>query len=225
MSLKQDIKTFRDEALSDMQPHVLKTLRKGVDDLVADKIEKNALGVGDTLPLFVLPDANGKSVSSKSILEKGALIVSFYRGGWCPYCNLELRALQKLLPEFEANNATLVAISPEKPDNSLSTQEKNDLRFSVVSDSNNNVARSLGLVFEVPQEVIDISKSEFALDYRDHNGTDKHELPIPATYVIGTDGIIRFAFVNPDYTKRAEPSEILRTVASLNKEKYAIEGG
>ena len=103
--------------------------------------------VGDKMPPFTLPDANGKEISSDKLLQ-GSVILSFYRGGWCPYCNLELRALQNLLPEFEKSNATLVAISPENPDRSLSTQEKNELKFPVLSDSNNKVARSMGLAKE-----------------------------------------------------------------------------
>ena len=132
-------------------------------------------------------------ISSDKLLQ-GSVILSFYRGGWCQYCNLELRALQNLLPEFEKSNATLVAISPENPDRSLSTQEKNELKFPVLSDSNNKVARSMGLAKE----------------------NDK--VPIPASYVVDTNGIIRFAFVNPDYTQRAEPSNILKSVTSLNAE-------
>jgi len=219
MSLKQNIKNFQEKALPKMNPRVLETLTKGIEDLVADNIEKNALKVGNKMPSFTLPDAKGEVISSDKLLEQGPLVLSFYRGGWCPYCNLELRALQNLLPEFEKNNATLVAISAEKPDNSLSTQEKNELKFPVLSDGNNEVARSMGLVFEVPKEVVDISKSEWGLDYSEYNGTEKHELPIPATYVVNTGGIVKFAVANPDYTKRAEPSDILKTVASLNTEE------
>ena len=215
MSLKQNIENFQEEALPQMKSHVLETLFKGVEDLKAGKIEKNALKVGDKMPSFTLPDAKGKEISSDKLLEHGSLVLSFYRGGWCPYCNLELRVLQTLLPEFEKNNATLVTISPEKPDDSLSTQQKNELKFPVLSDSNNEVARSMGLVFEVPKEVVDISKSEWGLDLSEYNGTVNHELPIPASYVVDTNGIIQFAFVNPDYTKRAEPIEILNAIKNI----------
>ncbi len=215
MLLAQEIETFKEEDIPSMKPEVLKILFKGVDDLIAGEIQKEALKVGDKMPSFSLPDPGGKMVSSDELLERGSLILSFYRGGWCPYCNLELRALQHLLPDFSAEKATLVAISPEKPDNSLSTQEKNDLGFSVLSDSNNKVARSMGLVFEVPQEVVVISKSEFDLDYMSYNGTSKHELPIPATYVVGSNSIIKYAFVDPDYSRRAEPSEILKVIKEI----------
>ncbi|MTI29975.1 peroxiredoxin-like family protein [Xanthovirga aplysinae] len=216
--LAENIKSFQAEAFPQMKPHVLETLFKGVEDLELDKIEKNALKVGDKMPPFTLTDAKGEKISSDKLLEQGSLVISFYRGGWCPYCNLELRALQTLVPEYKKNNATLIAISPEKPDDSLSTQEKNELKFPVLSDNNNDVARSMGLLFEVPKEVVDISKSEWGLDFSEYNGTEKHELPIPATYVVNTEGIVKLAFVNPDYTKRAEPWEILTTLASLNTE-------
>lgn len=198
-----------------MKPQVLETLVKGVDDLKAKKIENNALEIGDKMPSFILPNVSGNEISSDKLLEKGPIVISFYRGGWCPYCNLELRALQDLLTDFDKYNATLVAISPEKPDNSLSTQEKNNLTFPVLSDSNNEVARGMGLVFDVPKEVVNISKSEFNLDLTKFNEKDNPELPIPASYVVDTNGIIQFAFVNPDYTKRAEPSDILNTIKNL----------
>jgi len=217
MLLKESIKEFQDQALPQMKPEVVSTLLKGVADLVADHVDKDALSVGEKLPAFSLPDASGKTISSAKLLEKGPLVISFYRGNWCPYCNLELRALQNHLPAFEENEATLVAISPQTPDNSLSTQEKNDLKFPVLSDSNNKVAKSMGLVFEVPKDVVDVSREEFDLVYSKFNETEKHELPIPATYVVGRDGIVKYAFVNPDYTQRAEPSEVLDVLTSLKK--------
>lgn len=212
MNLEKIIERFRKETLPQMDTNVIDTLTKGIEDLKIRKIENDALKVGDKMPSFILPDANGKEISSDELLDNGTLIISFYRGGWCPYCNLELRALQDLLPEFEKYNANLVAISPEKPDNSLSTQEKNELKFPVLSDINNLVAKSMGLVFEVPKEVVDLSKKEFSLDLTEINETAGHELPIPASYVVDTNGIIQFAFVNPDYTKRAEPIDILNTI-------------
>ena len=156
MNLEKIIERFRKETLPQMDTNVIDTLAKGIEDLKIRKIENDALKVGDKMPSFILPDANGKEISSDELLDNGTLIISFYRGGWCPYCNLELRALQNLLPEFEKYNANLVAISPEKPDNSLSTQEKNELKFPVLSDINNLVAKSMGLVFEVPKEVVDL---------------------------------------------------------------------
>jgi peroxiredoxin len=133
-------------------------------------------------------------VPLSDLLQHGPVVVAFYRGGWCPYCNLELRALQKSLPEIEKLGAQLVAISPQTPDSSLSTQQKDKLRFQVLSDKHSAVARQFGLVFTLPEEIRTIYKG-FGHDLAVRNGDDSFELPFPATYVIGQDRIIRFAFV------------------------------
>ena len=139
---------------------------------------------GDTIPAFTLSDATGKQVSSDQILESGPVVISFYRGGWCPYCNLELWALQKALPEIKANNASLLAISPESPDHSLTTQEQYALKFPVLSDHKNQVAKKFGLVFELGSELVSLYKDKFEFDLVTINGTKNVELPIPATYVV-----------------------------------------
>ena len=165
-------------------------------------------------PNFSLPDATGKTVELGQLLKDGPVVLSFYRGGWCPYCNIELRALQAALPEFRAHQATLVAVSPQTPDQSLSTAEKNELEFSVLSDQGNNVAREYGLVFELPEELRPIY-ANFGIDVPAHNGDDTFELPVPATFVIDQDGKVRYAFVNADYRQRVEPSEIVAALAQL----------
>jgi peroxiredoxin len=138
-------------------------------------------------------------------------VIAFYRGGWCPYCNLELRALQQALASIQGTGATLVAISPETPDNSLTTQEKNELEFQVLSDRDNQVAREFGLVFRLPASLLPIYE-DFGIDLIAHNGNNHFELPIPATYVVRQDGTVKYAFANVDYTKRAEPSEIVNAL-------------
>ena len=140
--------------------------------------------------------------------------MSFYRGGWCPFCNLELWALQKILPEIERLGASLVAVSPELPDASLNTLEKHRLQFQVLSDRGNQVARQFGLVFTLPQELRPVYE-QFGIDIPPHNGDQSFELPLPATYVIASDGTIRYAFVNSDYTQRAEPSDIIAACAKI----------
>ena len=138
-------------------------------------------------------------------------MVSFYRGGWCPYCNLELRALQAALPEFEAAGATLVAISPQTPDETLSTTEKNELGFSVLSDVGSHTSRRYGLVFTLQDDARDLYRS-FGNDLTRINGTDSWELPVPATYVIAPNGIVTLAVVDPDYRHRAEPADVVAAV-------------
>ncbi len=224
MSLSQQIDEFKESLKAEMPPEVLQVLNKGVEDLLRDNVGKDVLGVGDPLPSFQLEDARGVRISSDELLTRGPLVVSFYRGGWCPYCNLELRALQAILPDIEKHNATLVAISPQQPDDSLSTEEKNGLRFPVLSDHRLKVARSFNLTFSMPEAVVDLSLNRFDLDLRKVNGVDNFELPIPATYVADRDGIIRYAFVDADYTARADPEAILQILEGLGEMNMSVSG-
>ncbi|MHC5068206.1 MAG: peroxiredoxin-like family protein [Planctomycetota bacterium] len=215
MTLAQILDDFKATMPSKLPPAVLAVLEQGVADLVATDIGDQALAVGDTMPAFALPDASGTMRSSADLLAQGPLVVSFYRGGWCPYCNLELRALQALQDDFAQHHATLVAISPQNPDDSLSTQDKNALTFPVLSDHRLAFTRAMGLSFTLPPAVIDLMLTTFGQDLRASNGTDDFELPIPATYVVDRQGVVRWRYVNPDYTQRAEPADVLAAVHSL----------
>ncbi|SIO37421.1 Peroxiredoxin [Paraburkholderia phenazinium] len=175
-----------------------------------------ALKSGQSAPDFTLPDAFGNQVSLKTLLAKGPVVISFYRGEWCPFCNLELRGLQEALPKIEALGASLIAISPEKPDHSIVATEKSKLTFPVLSDFGNTVARQFGIVFRVGDELQAFSKNVFKNDIALRNGEDSYELPVPATYVIDAAGVIRFTHVDVDYmTGRAEPDEVVAALATL----------
>jgi peroxiredoxin len=151
------------------------------------------LKVGDRAPAIVLNNAKGQRIDAANLLKKGPVIVTFYRGGWCPYCNLELKAYQEVLPEITAAGATLVAISPEKPDDTLSTTEKNALAFEVLSDVGQKVERAFGLVYEFTEELKSAYRG-FGHDIPARNGTpEEWALPVSATYVIDRDGIV-FAY-------------------------------
>ena len=164
-----------------------------------------ALKIGQSVSDFTLPDAFGNQVSLKTLLAKGPAVVSFYRGEWCPFCNLELRALQEVLPEMEKLGASLIAISPERPDHGVIATDKNKLTFPVLSDFGNKVARQFGIVFQMGQEVQELAKSFFNNDIAVRNADGLYELPVPATYVIDKAGVIRFAHVDVDFmTGRAE---------------------
>ncbi len=176
----------------------------------------HALQVGDTVPEFTLPDAFGNQVSLKALLAKGPVVISFYRGEWCPFCNIALHALQEALPRMTALGATLVAISPEQPDHGIVLTEKDKLTFPVLSDFGNAVARKFGIVFEVGTELREFMHAAFKNDIRLRNGTDSYELPVPATYVVDRAGVIRFAHVEVDYmTGRADPAAILGALEAL----------
>lgn len=181
--------------------------------LQAQDVSK-ALKVGDKAINFTLKNAKGEDVTLYSLLEKGNVVITWYRGGWCPYCNVALSQLQEKLPEFKSLNTNLVALTPELPDHSLSTQEKNKLEFEVLTDLNNEVARLYGVVFKLDDKTA--QRYEQALHLSSRNGTNSSELPVPATYIIDKKGKIRYAFVNPNYKERANPEVIIQELRKIH---------
>ncbi len=166
------------------------------------------------MPAFSLKDANGKTVESRDLLKQDNLVVVFYRGSWCPFCNLYLRNLQKNLTQIKQAGGNLIAISVENPDNSLAVSKKNELDFTVLSDPNLNAARSFGIVYDFPKEMDEAYKSH-GLDIAKHNEMDKPQLPLSATYVVNKKGEIVYAFLEPDYKKRAAPDVIVETLSKI----------
>src|ERR1700731_2983670 len=175
-------------------------------------IGKNAKQVGDLAPAIVLPDVHGRAFDVAALLAKGPVVVTFYRGGWCPYCNLELKAYQDALPPIVAAGASLVAISPEKPADSVSTAEKNGLTFAVLSDVGQKVGKAFGLVYAFTDELRTVYDG-FKLNIPEKNGApDDWALPLSATYVIGPDRRILFADTSVDYRRRTDPLDVLQVV-------------
>jgi peroxiredoxin len=199
---------------------ILDTMRRATDELVASAQAQRARKAGDVAPEFTLNDYDGKPVSSSELLAKGPLVVSFYRGVWCPYCNLELQALQAALAEIAARGASLVAISPQTAANSRKSQRDNKLSFPILSDTKSEVANAFGIRFALQKYLIDVYRS-FKNDLPAFNDDPSWVLPMPARYVIGTDGIIAYAEVNPDYTQRPDPSELLPVLDRLRGSKAA----
>ena len=186
---------------------------KGIQDVKNTGILDKALNVGSKAKDFTLSNAKGDTVNLYQLLENGPVILTWYRGGWCPYCNLTLRYLQEEIPRFEKYGAQLVALSPEVPDQSLNTQEKNNLEFEVLSDVDNKVGINYGVVYDLPIEIAKRYESGFGLS--NYNGNNKAQLPLSATYVINSDGTIEYAYLNADYRERAEPSELLDILSKL----------
>lgn len=180
--------------------------KEGIESVEKSGILKNALQIGDTAPNFSLKNALGESVELKDYLKKGKVVLTWYRGGWCPYCNLTLNQLQQELPNFKAHGANLIALTPELPDKSLSTAEKNDLKFEVLSDIGNETARKFGIVFKLTDDVAKMYNASF--DMNGYNGDKSNELPLAATYIINEEGEIIYSFLDADYRNRAEPSEL-----------------
>ncbi|MEM9006863.1 MAG: peroxiredoxin-like family protein [Cyanobacteria bacterium P01_F01_bin.86] len=214
MSLTQDLAQFAAQMQEKLPDDVKTAMAKAGDDIAQLGIEDRSLKVGDKIPAIKLPNAVGATVTVQDLLKQGPIVITFYRGGWCPYCNLELRALQQALPTIQSHGASLVAIAPETPDNSLSTQEKDELTFEVLSDVGNVVAREFGLVFALPEYLRPVYKA-LGIDVAAHNGDETFELPVPATYVVNTDGTIIHAFINVDYTQREDPEKIVAVLQQL----------
>lgn len=207
-TLKTDLDAFKAEFMAKLPKDKAEIMACADTDLAATDILKRALKVGDRAPDFSLPDATGRKISLKETLAHGPAIIVFYRGGWCPYCNLELRAYQRLLPDIRKAGAQLMAISPQTPDASLTTQEKNALAFPVLSDTGNASAKAFGILFDMPEYLSNLYAG-FGNDLTKINAAGTWQLPLPATYVIGQDGIILKAFIETDYRVRMEPKEAL----------------
>ncbi|MFL1897250.1 peroxiredoxin-like family protein [Aquimarina sp. 2-A2] len=186
---------------------------EGIEAVEKSAIYQNAKKVGDQAPDFTLNNAVGTSVTLSEYLQKGPVVLTWYRGGWCPYCNMTLRALQQALPDFKAEGASLIALTPEIPDKSMSTTEKHQLSFEVLSDVGNTIGRAYGIIFELIPELAESYQRGF--DLHGFNGDASNELPLAATYVIAPYGKITYAFLDAEYRNRAEPSEILDALKAL----------
>ncbi len=216
---------------------VLEAMHRATAELIDSAQAQRAKKAGDAAPEFTLRDPDGKPVSSRELLGRGPLVISFYRGVWCPYCNLELQALQSALPDIAARGASLIAISPQTAPNSRKSQRDNKLGFPILSDTKSEVAHAFGIRFALPDYLVELYKgfgSDLAVLNDDPawvlpmparyvivNDDPAWVLPMPARYVIGTDGVIAYSEVNPDYTQRPDPSELLPVLDRLKASKAA----
>ena len=215
MSLKAQIDAYNVQKEANLPADVLALMNTTNEELIAQHVRDNALQVGQKVENFSLANQRGDTVELTELLAKGPVIISFYRGGWCPYCNLELKALNDYLPKFKAHNAQLVAVSPQLPDETLSTAQKNELEFDVLSDVSNTVANQFGLLFTLDERIQSLYTG-FGIDFEHYYGDKSFKLPLPATYVINQDGIITYAFLSEDYTLRAEPEDVLNALQAEN---------
>ena len=189
-------------------PSVIETMHRATAELIESGAAKRAKKAGDLAPSFQLKDPEGNVVSSADLLQRGPLVLSFYRGVWCPFCNMELQALEAVRPEFDKYGASLVAISPQTAPNSRKSVRQNKLSFPILSDAKGKVGAAFGLRFHLPDYLVELYK-QLKNDLPTFNDDPSWTLPMPARYVIGRDGVILYSEVNPDYTRRPEPEDMI----------------
>ena len=195
--------------------HDMAIFMKASEEL-AKQMPDAGLKVGEKAPDFSLKNPNGKTVKLSTLLKKGPIVLTFYRGAWCPYCNLQMHQLTESLPQFKKYGASIVAITPQTPDKTQAQFKKDGYPFEVLSDLDYSVIKSYKLLWEVSPELDASYKHAFGLDIASFNGKGRLGLPIPGTLVIDKAGVIRSAFADTDYKKRMEPAEILATLKQLH---------
>ncbi|MEX1009417.1 MAG: peroxiredoxin-like family protein [Acidimicrobiia bacterium] len=209
-----DLQSRIDDTMNGMTPaNVQEMIDRMVDDLRARRVTPG-IEIGEAAPMFSAPNATGEVVTLEDRLAGGPVVLSFYRGAWCPICNIELRALQESLPEIRALGASLIAVNPQSPDDSLSFAEKLELDFDVLSDVDQTIAAAYRVRFTLSDELQSLY-DQFGMSLTAMNADGSWDLPVPATFVIDAHGIVRARHVDPDYRKRMEPSAILAALREL----------
>lgn len=208
MTLKENIDAFKQDFINKAPESVRAVMDRATEDLKSSGILDSTIKVGDTLPPFRLNNQDGEPVDSAALLKEGPLVLSFFRGIWCPYCNLEVKALEEFAVQFGAAGAQVLLISPQTEKYGKKTLSDNQLSFDVLSDRGNSFAKRLGLVFSLPKDLREIYLS-FGINLPEHNGDDSWEIPMPTRLIVSQSGQIVYADINPDYTDRPEPADTL----------------
>ncbi len=214
--LQAKLDARRDEFRTTAPPQRVKRFEQGIETVRQTGIEDRAKNVGDRAPDFTLTRAAGGTFHLAGALQDGPIVLLWYRGGWCPYCNTQLQAMQKVLPQIRQAGGQLVAISPEQSSFAGQTRSKLDLDYVVLSDPGNRVAGKYDIVYALPGEVAG-DYADLGLDLEKYNGDTSNQLPLAVTYVIDTDGVIRYAFVDADYRRRAEPADVVRAIRKIRR--------
>ncbi|MER6681060.1 peroxiredoxin-like family protein [Streptomyces olivaceoviridis] len=214
-TLNAELRTFYEARQQQIPAEIREIMHRAGQELADSGRADRALTAGAQAPRFRLPSATGQTLALDDLLAEGPVVLTFYRGAWCPYCNIALRSLQQHHEAITARGARLVAVSPQIPDESLTLTEKHALAFDVLSDIGSDTAKQYGLAFDLPEDLAAVY-DELGFDLQRVNDGHPRTLPLPATYVIDRDGTIRWAFVNTDYTTRAEPADILAALDAMN---------
>ena len=214
-TIREQSDQLKAAAVGQLPADVLEVFDESIRGFLHQGVPADAIKVGDRLESFTLEDANGEAVSLEQLVDSGPAVVVFYRGGWCPYCNLALRTYQRdLLPQLDQFGARLVAISPQSPDESLSTTEKAELSFTVLSDPGARVAERIGIAFQQSDKVL-AAQRNLGLDLAAANAEGATRLPRPTVLVVDSDRVVRFVDVQPDYTARTEVADIVAALTGL----------
>lgn len=213
-TLNAELRTFYEARQRQIPAEIREIMQRAGQELADSGQADRALAVGAQAPRFSLPSATGQTLALDDLLADGPVVLTFYRGAWCPYCNIALRSLQQHHEAITARGARLVAVSPQIPDESLNLTEKHDLAFDVLSDTGSDTAKQYGLAFDLPDDLAAVY-DKLGFDLQRVNDGHPRTLPLPATYVIDRTGVIRWAFVDTDYTTRAEPAEILAALDAM----------
>jgi peroxiredoxin len=210
ISLQSILDSKKADFNASAKDEIKKIYAEGIASVKNSGVETSAKQVGVHAPNFKLKNATGKEVALEDSLKEGPVILTWYRGGWCPYCNITLNRLQAELPYFKVEGAKLLALTPELPDKSMTTKEKNKLEFEVLSDVGN---KAYGVVYKRTKELAESYQDGF--DLHRYNGDSSDQLPLAATYIIDQKGVIIYAFLDAEYRNRAEPSEMIKVLKSL----------
>jgi peroxiredoxin len=215
MTLQDSLDRLKVKIEGSMPPQIVNIMHQATADLEATGIGEGILKVGDKAPEFKLPNQDGNLVSSTELLKNGPLVVTFYRGVWCPYCNTDLGNLKRYTKELEEFNATMVSVSPQIPQYNKQITTQQHLDFDLLSDSENNVANEFGLRWEMVDPLKSLYRDSFGISLPNYNGDESWTLPVPARFIIGTDSLIKYAEFSVDYTKRPNPDVLVSALKAL----------
>ncbi|WP_262269444.1 peroxiredoxin-like family protein [Microvirga yunnanensis] len=214
MLLQDKLDAVKADCIANTSPKVTLVRQRAVEALVASGLGERATQAGEQAPAFRLCDGYGRAFSSREALRRGPIVVVFYRGIWCPYCNLDLRAIELVSRDIRNLGASLVAVSQQTPDNSLETQRRNELSFASLVDAGGKVAHAFGLRWKVSDELRAVEE-DCGMDLAAFTSDPSWTLTMPARYVVARDGMIEYADISVDYTRRGEPSELISVLAHL----------
>jgi peroxiredoxin len=216
MSLEDGLSRIRAASKDDA------ALQAAYQDLLArlDRAEtgERALNPGDAMPPFLLPDTEGRLVASDELLAQACLVINFFRGNWCPYCRQTLKALEAALPEIEAAGGRLVALTPDTGHHLGDTKRVQGLSYEILSDVDGAVGLQFGVLFRAPAAYLEVLAG-YGIDLAERHGNDSGFIPLPATYVVDQGGIVRYAFVDIDFTRRAEPAAVVAALRHIQHER------